>query len=115
MAGIDNGAILLNLKYQFKGPLAENYVLQQLKGKSRLDLRYYAVRGQEIDFVLQHGAEIIPIEVKGGEDKLAASFKKYIRERQPEAAIRLSRLEYMKNGAITNLPLYLAPRLLEFL
>ena len=115
MAGIDNGAILLNLKYQFKGPLAENYVLQQLKGKSRLDLRYYAVRGQEIDFVLQHGAEIIPIEVKGGEDKSAASFKKYIRERQPEAAIRLSRMEYMKNGAITNLPLYLAPRLLEFL
>ena len=29
MAGIDNRAILLKADYQFKGPLTENYVLQQ--------------------------------------------------------------------------------------
>ena len=32
MAGIDNSAILLKTDYQFKGPLTENYVLQQLRG-----------------------------------------------------------------------------------
>ena len=32
MAGIDNSAILLKADYQFKGPLTENFVLQQLKG-----------------------------------------------------------------------------------
>ena len=33
MAGIDNSAILLKADYQFKGPLTENYVLQQLCGQ----------------------------------------------------------------------------------
>ena len=32
MAGLDNSAILLKTNYQFKGPLTENYVLQQLRG-----------------------------------------------------------------------------------
>ena len=32
MAGVDNSAILLKADYQFKGPLTENYVLQQLRG-----------------------------------------------------------------------------------
>jgi hypothetical protein len=31
-----------------------------------------------MDFALQHGTEIIPVEVKGGEDKFTLSFKKYI-------------------------------------
>lgn len=35
MAGIDNSAILLKNDYQFKGPLTENYCLQQLRGSSR--------------------------------------------------------------------------------
>ncbi len=35
MAGIDNSAILLRNNFQFKGPLTENYVLQQLRGQFR--------------------------------------------------------------------------------
>ena len=31
-SGIDNSAILLKSTYQFKGPLTEKYVLQQLRG-----------------------------------------------------------------------------------
>ena len=38
MAGIDNSAILLKTDYQFKGPLTENYVLQQLRGQ--FEIRY---------------------------------------------------------------------------
>lgn len=38
MAGIDNSAILLKSDYQFKGPLTENYVLQQLQGLLTLRL-----------------------------------------------------------------------------
>ena len=41
MAGIDNSAILLKTDYQFKGPLTENYVLQQL----RLSKRGYLKNG----------------------------------------------------------------------
>ena len=115
MAGIDNRAILLKTDYQFKGPLTENYVLQQLHGQYDASPRYYADKAGEIDFVLQHGTEIIPVEVKAGEDKSAPSFKRYLNERQPEHAIRLSTRGYMKNGMITNLPLYLAGRMKDLM
>ena len=69
MAGIDNSAILLKSTYQFKGPLTENYVLQQLRGQFDVMPRYFSNRNGEIDFVLQCGMEIIPVETKGGEDK----------------------------------------------
>lgn len=75
MAGIDNSAILLKSDYQFKGPLTENYVLQQLRGQFEVEPRYFSDKNNEIDFVLQYGTEIIPIEAKGGEDKSAPSFK----------------------------------------
>ena len=115
MAGIDNSAILLKSDYQFKGPLTENYVLQQLRGQFDIEPRYYSDKNGEIDFVLQYGTEIIPIEAKGGEDKSAPSFKRYIAEHQPEHALRFSRRGYRKDGAITNLPLYLARKTRELL
>lgn len=115
MAGVDNSAILLKNEYQFKGQLTENYVLQQLRGKFDVEPRYYADKNNEIDFVIQYGTEIIPVEVKGGEDKSAPSFKRYIRENEPEFAIRFSKRGYLKNGLITNMPLYLAGKMRKLL
>ena len=115
MAGIDNSAILLKIDYQFKGPLTENYVLQQLRRQFEVEPRYYADKNSEIDFVLQYGTEIIPVEAKGGEDKSAPSFKRYIAQNQPRHALRFSRRGYRKDGAITNLPLYLARKTKELL
>lgn len=115
MAGIDNSAILLKTDYQFKGQLTENFVLQQLKGQFSLAPRYFADKKGEIDFVIQHGTEIIPVEAKGGEDKSAPSFKRYVAEKQPLHAIRFSKMGYLKNGMITNMPLYLASKARELL
>lgn len=115
MAGIDNSAILLKADYQFKGPLTENYVLQQLRGQFAVEPRYYSDKAGEIDFLLQNGTEIIPIEAKGGEDKSAPSFKRFIANRHPEHAIRFSKRGYRKDGEITNIPLYLARKTKELL
>jgi len=115
MAGLDNSAILLKNDYQFKGPLTENYVLQQLRGQFDIEPRYYSDKNSEIDFIIQHGTEIIPIETKGGEDKSAPSFKRYIIEKKPEHAIRFSKRGYLKNGLITNMPLYLARKMRDLL
>ncbi len=115
MAGIDNNAILLKANYQFKDQMTKNYVLQQLRGQFSIEPRYYSDKSKEIDFVLQNGMEIIPIEVKGGEDKSAPSFKKYIVEHHPVNAIRFSKREYRKDGAFTNIPLYLARKVKDFL
>ena len=115
MAGVDNSAILLQSNYQFKGPLTENYVLQQFCGQFEIEPRYFSDRSGEIDFVLQYGTEIIPVEVKGGEDKSAPTFKRYTNEKQPAHAIRLSKRPYLKNGLITNMPLYLARKTKDLL
>ena len=115
MAGIDNSAILLKTDYQFKGPLTENYVLQQLYSQFSIPPHYYSERNGEIDFVIQHGTTIIPIEAKGGEDKSAPTFKKYVSDHQPEYAVRFSKRGYRKDGYITNMPLYLAVKMKELL
>ncbi len=115
MAGIDNSAILLKTDYQFKGPLTENYVLQQLIGQFDVDPHYYSDRSGEIDFVLQNGTEVIPVEAKGGEDKSAPTFKKYVNEHLPEHAVRFSKRGYRKDGYITNMSLYLARRMKDLL
>ena len=115
MAGIDNSAILLKSDYQFKGPLTENFVLQQLRGQFQVEPRYFSDKNGEIDFVLQYGTEIIPVEAKGGEDKSAPSFKRYIAQNQPQYALRFSKRGYRKDGAVTNLPLYLARKTNELL
>lgn len=115
MAGIDNEAILLKSNYQFKGPLTENFILQQLLGQFLVEPRYFSDKSGEIDFLLQHGTEIIPVEAKAGEDKSAPSFKKYIAKHQPQHAIRFSKRGYRKDGEITNVPVYLAGALKKLL
>ncbi len=115
MAGIDNSAILLKNDYQFKGPLTENYCLQQLRGQFEIEPRYFSDKNREIDFILQYGTEMIPIEAKAGENKSAPSFKKYIAGHQPAYAIRFSKRGYRKDGSITNIPLYLARKTRELL
>ena len=115
MAGIDSSAILLKTDYQFKGQLTENYVLQQLRGQFDVEPRYYSDKNSEIDFVLQYGTEIIPVEAKGGEDKSAPSFKKYIKDNHPRHALRYSKRGYRKDGEITNLPLYLVRKTRDLL
>lgn len=115
MAGVDNSAILLKTDYQFKDALTENYVLQQLKGCFDCEPRYYADKDGEIDFIVQNKTQIIPIEVKGGEDKSAPSFKKYISVYNPKYAVRFSKRGYRTDGKITNVPLYLAEKMKELL
>lgn len=115
MAGVDNSAILLRTDYQFKGPLTENYVLQQLQGQFEVEHRYYSDKNGEIDFVVQNKMEIIPIEVKGGEDRSANSFKTYVANNAPQHAYRFSKRGYRKDGGFTNLPLYLVRKTKDLL
>lgn len=90
--------------------MAENYVLEQLLPQFKVGPRYYSGQKGELDFVLQDGMDVVPVEVKAGEDKRAPSFKRYIAASHPKAAIRFSRMGYRKGGEITNIPLYLAAK-----
>ena len=112
MAGLTNKSILLSDSFQFKGQLAENYVLQQLISELHTEPNYYAyAQDREIDFIIQRGETIIPLEVKSGGSIKAVSLKSYIDKYKPETAVRLSANEYLENGAIINIPLYFAGKI----
>jgi predicted AAA+ superfamily ATPase len=91
-------------------------VLQQIKALYDTEPKYYAPTStNEIDFIVQDGMDIIPIEVKAGESVTSASFKSYIKEHKPEKAVRLSKLGYEINDSFVNLPLYLANKMHELI
>ncbi|MDR0853458.1 MAG: AAA family ATPase, partial [Clostridiales Family XIII bacterium] len=85
IARLTNKSILLSEAFQFKGQLTENYVLEQLLPLIDYSPNFYAyAQDREIDFILQRGETIIPLEVKSGGNKNAISFKSYIKKYNPE-------------------------------
>jgi predicted AAA+ superfamily ATPase len=116
MAQLTNKSILLDYAFPFKGQLTENYVLEQLLPLLDYTPNFYAfAQEREIDFVLQCGESVIPLEVKSSSNKNAVSFKNYIAKHNPPNAVRFNTNEYLKNGAITNIPLYLTGKIFELM
>ena len=60
----------------------------------------------EVDFVIDNGEQIIPVEVKGEINLKAKSLKTYCEKFQPEIAVRTSMADYKKEDWLINLPLY---------
>ena len=78
--------------------------------------KYYTYgQNNEIDFLLEDGMEIIPVEVKSGEAVHAASFRKYLAGHNSAMGIRYSMRGYVEQEKIINIPLYLIGRTKELL
>ena len=97
-----------DLFVEFKGALTEQYVCQQLKTIEDLGVYYYTNdRGScEIDFVVDTGEQIVPIEVKAETNLRAKSLKTYRERFEPELSVRASMADYKKEDWLLNLPLY---------
>ena len=97
-----------DLFVEFKGALIEQYVCQQLKTIEDLGVYYYTNdRGScEIDFVVDTGEQIVPIEVKAETNLRAKSLKTYRERFEPELSVRTSMADYKKDDWLLNLPLY---------
>ena len=110
MAGLGQRTLLdgNGLFVEFKGALTEQYVLQQLGTKAELQIYYYTnERGScEIDFLVDDGERVIPLEVKAEENLRAKSLRTYKEKFQPELSIRTSMADYRKEDWMVNLPLY---------
>lgn len=93
---------------EFKGALTEQYVCQQLKTIDDLGVYYYTNdRGScEIDFVIDTGEHIIPVEVKAEVNLKAKSLRAYKEKFEPEVSVRTSMADYKKEDWLLNLPLY---------
>ena len=110
MAGLNARTLIEGDKVftEFKGALAEQFVMQQLRLKSESYIGYWTNERStaEVDFVVQEEGEIIPIEVKSGENTRAKSFRLFCEKYLPSKAIRATSLPYKNEEWMTNIPLY---------
>ena len=91
----------------YKGAFTEQYVLQQMVQAADF-IYYWSAENSsgEIDFLIQKGGRVLPIEVKAEENLKARSLRVFV-ERHPHLhGIRLSLSDYRKQDWMTNIPLY---------
>lgn len=110
MAGLHQSTLIDGnaLFVEFKGALTEQYVCQQLMTMDDINVYYYTNdRGScEVDFVVDTGERIMPIEVKAEVNLKAKSLRAYKERFSPEISIRTSMADYKKEDWLINLPLY---------
>lgn len=100
---------------EFKGALTEQYVCQQLKTVGDLGIYYYTNDRSscEVDFIIDTGEQIIPVEVKAEINLKAKSLKTYCEKYSPEISVRTSMADYKKEDWLINLPLYAVGEICE--
>lgn len=93
---------------EFKGALTEQYVLQQLKTLKNITTYYWTNdrNSAEIDFLIDTGKSVIPVEVKAEVNLQAKSLKTFREKFDPETSVRTSMTDYKKEDWLINLPLY---------
>jgi predicted AAA+ superfamily ATPase len=108
MGNVDQTILLEKNKIfnEYKGALTEQFVCQQLKIKTTLYYWSSASATAEIDFIVQHKKDIMPIEVKAEENLKSKSLKVYMEKYSPVTLIRTSMNNYRKESWLTNIPLY---------
>ena len=97
------------LYVEFKGAMAENMILQSLVAQFEVMPRYWTSEATaEVDFLLQNGTSIIPVEVKSGTRLGGKSLGLYINRFGVTTALRYSMNNLKRDGAILNIPITLA-------
>ncbi len=93
---------------EFKGALTEQFVLQELMTLEHISAYYYTndKSSAEIDFVVDDGERVIPVEVKAQENLMAKSLKVYNEKFNPALSVRTSMTNYKREERLVNLPLY---------
>ena len=104
---------------EYRGALVENYVAQQLAATSATagGLYYWRSSGgmAEVDFLLERGGEVLPLEVKAGINPRSKSLQSFDSQFSPRALARTTLLNLKRDGRVTNIPLYSLPNGLRFL
>lgn len=110
MGGLTKQTILQgnSIFSEFKGALAEQFVLQHFKTRLDDNVFYWSsdTSQAELDFVIQNNDQVIPIEVKAEENLKAKSLKSFYEKFNPKIAVRTSMSDYRDDGWLVNVPLY---------
>lgn len=97
-----------NVFEEAKGAFTEQYVLEQLKAVPETPTYYWSnnTSSAELDFVVQRGARVVPIEVKAEENLKAKSLRTYVTDNKGLKGIRFSMSDYRDQEWMENIPLY---------
>jgi len=110
MSELSPAAILDGIKIfeEFKGALAEQFVLSELAGKSFIRNIYYwtSEATAEVDFIFADERRIYPVEVKASTNLQARSLKIYRERYNPELSIRTSLSNLRFDDGLLNIPLF---------
>jgi len=109
MAEIDPASLILpNEMKEGKGMLTENFVCTQLAASIEQSIFYYSKENSplEIDFMIQDGSRIVPIEVKSEENLKSKSLSAFLGQNANAHGIRFSMSPYREQERMTNVPLY---------
>lgn len=103
-----------------RGILAENFILTELISNDFQRPFFWKSAGiAEVDYVIQEGVDVIPIEVKSSGRTRSRSFTEYRKKYSPRIAIRTSLRNISQHsdeyGKILEIPLYLIWRLKVYL
>jgi len=93
---------------EFKGALTEQFACQEMKQYKNAEIAYWTNDSAtaEVDFVLQLGGQVIPIEVKSSINLKAKSLAVYREKFQPKILVRSSLANFNKSGSLIDIPLY---------
>ena len=101
---------------EFKGALSENYILQCLVAQYEVMPRYWSSGATaEVDFIIQRGNDIIPIEVKSDENVRGKSLSLYNQKYVPPIRVRFSLKNLKRDENLINIPLFLSDHLDKFI
>ncbi len=111
MAGVPPSTMLINpdALSEYKGMVAEEYVAQQLSAAG-LRLYYWSNDNSsaELDFVVEFGGNVCPVEVKASTNVRGKSLTQFLKDNPGIKGIRYSLLGYKQQDGLTNYPLYAA-------
>jgi predicted AAA+ superfamily ATPase len=93
---------------EFKGALTEQYVLQQLMTVPGIETYYWtnARNTSEVDFLLDMGNAVVPLEVKAEVNLQSKSLKAFADKYHPVVSVRAAMTDYKREERLLNLPLY---------
>lgn len=92
-----------------KGAFTENYMMSQLVAAYNTSVFYFSNEAKlEIDFLIQHGSNIVPIEAKAEENLRSKSLSTFVAAHHGMHGLRFSMSDYREQGWMTNIPLYAA-------
>ena len=120
-AGISYATIINNFENlgTFKGVLTENYVLTELIS---LDYNPYYWRSgniAELDFLIEHKGNVIPIEAKANLNTKAKSYLEFAKQFKPKKGFKFSLknsgINVVENTKTYSLPLFLVNRIKDVL